>query len=435
MAESKRPSSDPKPSSGWGFETKTIHAGSPPDAASGAVVPPIQQTAAYAFPDAETAAKRFDLDDFGNVYSRITNPTVAALEKKLAALEGGVGATCAASGHAAQILALLPLLDSGDHVVAARQLYGGSVGQFTYVFKRFGWHSTLVDAREPINIERAIGEKTRAVFLEALANPDGLVVDIEAIAKVAHKAGVPLIVDNTLATPYLLRPREWGADLVVHSTTKFLNGHGNALGGAVIDSGTYGWSRVPALTEPCLAYHGVRFAEKFGKLAFTAYAHAIGLRDLGAAMAPLNAFLTGIGIETLALRMERHCANALALARYLDRHPKIEWVSYAGLPDGPQKKLVAKYLPNGAGAVFTFGVKGGLAAGKALVESVDLIQHVANIGDSRTLIIHPASTTHRPLSAEELREAGIGPEAVRISVGLETVDDLIADLDQALANI
>jgi O-acetylhomoserine (thiol)-lyase len=431
MAEPKRPSFDPH----WGFETKAIHAGTPPDAASGAVVPPIQQTAAYAFPDSETAAKRFDLEDFGNVYSRITNPTVAALEKKLAALEGGVGATCAASGHAAQILALLPLMNTGDHIVAARQLYGGSVAQFAYVFKRFGWRSTLIDAREPISVERAIGDKTRAVFVEALANPDGLAIDIEAIAGIAHKAGVPLIVDNTLATPYLLRPREWGADLIVHSTTKFLNGHGNALGGAVIDGGTFDWSNVDALAEPCPAYHGTKFAERFGKLAFTAYAHAIGLRDVGAPMAPLNAFLTGVGVETLALRMERHCTNALAVARFLDRHPKVEWVSYAGLPDSPQKKLVAKYLPKGAGAVFTFGVKGGLAAGKALVENVKLIQHVANLGDARTLMIHPASTTHRPLSAEELRESGIGPEAVRISVGLETANDLIADLDQALAKV
>jgi len=261
------------------------------------------------------------------------------------------------------------------------------------------------------------------------------VMDIEAIAAIAHKAGVPLIVDNTLASPYLLRPADWGADLVIQSTTKFLNGHGNALGGAVIDCGRFDWSRIAALSEPCPAYHGTRFAEKFGKLAFTVYAHAIGLRDLGAAMAPMNAFLTINGIETLAMRMERHCTNALAVARFLNRHAKVEWVSYAGLPDNPQSKLVAKYLPKGAGAVFTFGVKGGSVAGKKLAESVQLISHVANIGDARTLIIHPASTTHRPLSAEELRESGIGPEAVRLSVGLETVADLIADLDQALNKI
>ena len=427
----KRRSADPT----WGFETKAIHAGAAPDAASGAVVPPIQQTAAYAFPDSETAAKRFDLDDFGNVYSRITNPTVAALEKKLATLEGGIGATCTASGHSAQVLALLPLMTPGDDVVAARQLYGGSTAQFAYVFKRFGWGSRLVDGREPDTIKRAIGPRTRAVFVESLANPDGTVMDIEAIAKIAHQAGVPLIVDNTLATPYLLRPFAWGADLVIHSTTKFLNGHGNALGGAVIDGGSFDWSTVAALAEPCPAYHGVSFAKKFGKLAFTLYAHAIGLRDLGPAMAPLNAFLTTIGVETLALRMERHCANALAVARHLERHAQVEWVSYVGLPNGPQAALVKKYLPKGAGAVFTFGVKGGLSAGKKLVESVKLISHVANIGDARTLMIHPASTTHRPLSEDELREAGIGPEAVRLSVGLETVDDLIADLDRALAQI
>ncbi|MGE5540587.1 MAG: O-acetylhomoserine aminocarboxypropyltransferase/cysteine synthase family protein [Gemmatimonas sp.] len=419
----------------WGFETRALHAGTPPDAASGAVVPPIQQTAAYAFADADVAARRFDLDDFGNVYSRITNPTVAALEKKLAALEGGVGATCAASGHAAQILALLPLMSAGDDIVAARQLYGGSTAQFGTVFKRFGWGARTVDARDPGNIARAIGPKTRAVFVESLANPDGLVVDIQAIATATKRAGIPLIVDNTLASPYLLRPFEWGADLVIHSTTKFLNGHGNALGGAVIDGGSFDWSRVPTLAEPSGAYHGVRFAEKFGKLAFTVYAHAIGLRDLGPAMAPLNAFLTIVGVETLALRMQRHCENALAVARHLDRHPKVAWVSYAGLADSPQKALVAKYLPKGAGAVFTFGVKGGLDAGRKLVESVRLIQHVANLGDARTLMIHPASTTHRPLSEDQLREAGIGPEAVRISVGLETAADIIADLDQALSGI
>jgi O-acetylhomoserine (thiol)-lyase len=427
----KRSSSNPT----WGFETRAIHAGTPPDPASGACVPAIQQTAAYVFPDSGTAARRFDLDESGNVYSRITNPTVAALEKKLAALEGGVGATCTASGHSAQVVALLPLLSTGDDVVAARQLYGGSVAQFNYVFQRLGWRSRLVDARDPGNVERAIGPRTRAVFVESLANPDGLVVDIEALARIAHRAGVPLIADNTLATPYLLRPFEWGADLVIHSTTKFLNGHGNAMGGAIVDSGQFDWSRVAALAEPCPAYHGLKFAERFGKLAFTAYAHAIGLRDLGPTMAPLNAFLTIVGVETLSLRMQRHCENALAVARFLDRHPKVAWVSYAGLPDTPQRSLVAKYLPRGAGAVFTFGVKGGLDAGRTLVESVGLIGHVANIGDARTLIIHPASTTHRPLSAAELQEAGIGPEAVRISVGLETATDLVADLDQALAKI
>jgi O-acetylhomoserine (thiol)-lyase len=429
MSDKRRP--DPN----WGFETKAIHAGSAPDPTSGAVVPPIQQTAAYAFPDSESAAKRFDLDDFGNVYSRITNPTVAALEKKLVALEGGIGATCTASGHSAQVLALLPLMLPGDDVVAARQLYGGSIAQFSYLFKRFGWNSRLVDGIDAANIAAAIGPKTKAVFIESVANPDGTVMDIEAIAAVSRKAGVPLIVDNTLATPHLLQPFKWGADLVIHSTTKFLNGHGNALGGAVIDGGSFDWSKTIALSEPCLAYHGVKFAEKFGKLAYTVYAHAIGLRDLGPAMAPMNAFLTTTGIETLPLRMERHCANALAVAKYLERHAKVEWVSYIGLPSAPNHALVAKYLPKGAGAVFTFGVKGGLAAGQKLVDNVKLISHVANIGDVRTLIIHPASTTHRPLSGDELRDAGIGPETVRISVGLETLDDLIADLDQALGKI
>ena len=437
MTDKRRPNtkSDSHSDSKWGFETKAIHSGTAPDAASGAVVPPIHQTAAYAFPDSDTAAKRFDLDEFGNVYSRLTNPTVAALEKKLTALEGGIGATCTASGHSAQLVALLPLMSTGDELVAARQLYGGSIAQFGHTFKRFGWTTRFVDAHDPANVRKAISNKTRAVFVESIANPDGAIVDIAAMAEIAHQANLPLIVDNTMATPYLLRPFEWGADLVVHSTTKFLNGHGNALGGAVIDSGKFDWSRVSALNEPCPAYHGTRFTEKFGKHAFTVYAHAVSLRDLGPAMAPMNAFLTTIGVETLSVRMKRHCDNAMAVARHLENHPKVTWVSYTGLAGSPHKPLVAKYLPNGAGAVFTFGLKGGLEAGRKLVESVQLIAHVANIGDTRTLIIHPASTIHRQLSDAELTAAGIGPDAVRISVGLETTADLIADLDQALKNV
>lgn len=431
MSDDKRRTFDPA----WGFETRAIHAGSPPDPTSGACVTPIHQTAAYVFPDTETAAKRFDLDDFGNVYSRLTNPTVAALEKKLAALEGGVGATCVASGHAAQLLALLPLMTAGDEFVAARQLYGGSVAQFGHTFKRFGWTVRFVDARDPGDVCRAINAKTRAVFVESIANPDGMVVDVAPLAEVAHQANLPLIVDNTMATPYLLRPFAWGADLVVHSTTKFLNGHGNALGGAVIDGGGFDWSRVAALAEPCAAYHGMRFHERFGKHAFTVYSHAVSLRDLGPAMAPMNAFLTLTGIETLALRMQRHCDNALAVARFLAAHGKVAWVAYAGLPGGAQAERVVKYLPNGAGAVFTFGLKGGLNAGRSLVENVQLIAHVANIGDTRTLIIHPASTTHRQLSADEQKAAGVAPDAVRLSVGIETASDIIADLDQALAQV
>jgi O-acetylhomoserine (thiol)-lyase len=335
------------------------------------------------------------------------------------------------------MMALFPLMRPGDEIVAARQLYGGSLNQMGNAFPRaFGWETRFVDATNPENFRAAITGKTRAIFIESLANPGGVVTDIRAIADVAEAAGVPLIVDNTLATPWLCRPIEHGATLVVHSTTKFLSGNGTSLGGAVVDSGTFDWSRggrYPALTEPEPGYHGLRFYETFGDLAFTVYGHAVGLRDLGPSQAPVNAFLTLAGIETLPLRMERHCGNALAVARWLETHPKVAWVSYAGLPSSPFHDLARKYLPRGAGAVFTFGLKGGFEAGIKVVESVQLFSHLANIGDCRSLIIHPASTTHRQLSPEGLKAAGAGPEVIRLSVGLESVDDIVADLDQSLA--
>jgi O-acetylhomoserine (thiol)-lyase len=419
-----------------GFETLAIHAGASPDPATGARSTPIYQTTAYVFDDVDHAASLFNLQTYGYIYSRLTNPTVSVLEERVAALEGGRGAIAVASGHAAQMLAFFAFMEPGAEFVAARRLYGGSITQFGRSFRKFGWDAVFVDADDPENVRRAITPRCRAVFVESVANPGGVVTDLAAIAEIAHEAGLLFIVDNTLATPYLCRPFDWGADLVVHSTTKFLSGHGNAMGGVVIDSGKFDWSqndKFKSLTEPEPAYHGLRFQETFGDLAFTVHGHAVGLRDLGATMAPLNAFLTITGIETLPVRMERHVANALAVARHLEAHPAVAWVSYAGLESSPYRRLQRKYLPHGAGSVFTFGLKGGYAAGIKLVEGVELFSHLANIGDTRSLILHPASTTHRQLTAEQQLAAGAGADVVRLSIGLETAADLIADLDQALA--
>ncbi|MBL8673191.1 MAG: O-acetylhomoserine aminocarboxypropyltransferase [Alphaproteobacteria bacterium] len=419
-----------------GFETRAVHAGASPDPTTGARQTPIFQTTSYVFDDVDHAASLFNLQTFGYIYSRLTNPTVAVLEERVAALEGGRGGTATASGHAAQILALFPLMEPGADFVAATKLYGGSITQFGRTFKKFDWRCTFADFDDPEAVRKAIGPKTKAVFCESLANPGGVVHDLQRIAEIAHGAGIPLIVDNTMATPYLMQPIAHGADLVVHSTTKFLSGHGHAVGGMVVDSGKFDWTKsgkFPTLSEPEPAYHGLKFAETFGDLAFTVHGHAVGLRDLGACQSPMNAFLTLAGIETLALRMDRHCANALAVAQFLEKHPAVSWVSYAGLPSSKYAALAKRYLPKGAGAVFTFGVKGGYEAGVRLVESVQLLSHLANIGDTRSLVIHPASTTHRQLTPEQLKAAGAGPDVVRISVGIETVADIIADLDQALA--
>lgn len=422
-----------------GFSTQSIHAGTEPDPATGARVTPIYQTASYVFKDTEHAANLFALKELGYIYSRLTNPTVGALENKLAALEGGAGATCTSCGHAAQLLTFFTLMRPGDEFIAANKLYGGSINQFTNSFPRsFGWKCKFVDPDSMDAFKKAITPKTKAIFVESLANPGGVIVDLEAIAKIAAEAGIPLIVDNTMATSYLCRPFDYGASLVVYSTTKFMSGHGNSLGGAVIDSGKFDWSaseKYPALSEPEPGYHGLKFHETFGELAFTFYAHAVGLRDLGPNQQPTNAWLTSLGIETLSLRMQKHSDNALAVAQYLEKHAAVEWVNYAGLESSPYRKFREKYMPKGAGAVFTFGVKGGFEAGKQVVEGVKLFSHLANIGDTRSLIIHPASTTHSQLDAAELVAAGAGPEVLRLSVGIEDVDDLIADLEQALARM
>jgi O-acetylhomoserine (thiol)-lyase len=421
----------------YDFATRAIHAGAAPDPTTGARSTPIYQTTAYVFDDVDHAASLFNLQTFGYIYSRLTNPTVAVLEERLASLEGGRAAVCAASGHAAQLLAFFSLMEPGDEFLASRNLYGGSITQFAHAFKKFGWICHFVDPSDPQNFAAALTPKTKAIFCEALANPGGSVVDLEPIAAIANAARIPLMVDNTLATPFLCRPFEWGADIVLHSTTKFLAGHGNAMGGAVIESGRFDWlntnGKFPSMTEPDPAYHGLKFAETFGDFGYSMKTRAVGLRDLGPTMAPLNAFLTITGIETLHLRMARHVENAQAVAEYLAAHPAVAWVSYAGLKTSPYHALAKKYLPKGPGAVFTFGVKGGFDAGVRIVEGVELFSHLANVGDTRSLIIHPASTTHRQLTQAQQIAAGAGPDTVRLSVGLEGSDDLIRDLDRALA--
>ena len=420
----------------YGFETRAIHAGAQPDPTTGARSTPIYQTTAYVFDDVDHAASLFNLHNFGYIYSRLTNPTVSVLEERVASLEGGRAAVAAASGHAAQFLVFATMLEPGDEFLASTNLYGGSLTQFGLSFKKLGWHCSFVNPKDPENFQRAMTPRVKAIFVESLANPGGVIVDLEAIAKIAHANGIPLIVDNTLATPYLCRPFEWGADIVTHSTTKFLGGHGNSMGGMVVESGKFDWGqndKFPSMTQPEPAYHGLRFYENFGDFAFTTKARAVALRDYGPTMAPMNAFLTITGTETLHVRMERHCANAQAVAEFLSTHPKVAWVSYAGLPDNPYHALARKYLPKGAGSVFTFGVKGGYEAGVKMVEGVRLFSHLANVGDTRSLILHPASTTHRQLTEEQRTSAGAGPDVIRLSIGLETVEDLIADLDQALA--
>jgi O-acetylhomoserine (thiol)-lyase len=419
----------------FGFETRMIHAGTPPEPVTGARQTPIFQNTSYVFYDADHAASLYNLQTFGFVYSRLGNPTVAALEERIASLEAGRGATCCASGHAAQVLAFFAFMEPGDEFISSTRLYGGSITQFGKTFKKFDWHCHFVDFDEPENIRKALTPKCKAIFCESLANPGGVVSDLEAIAKIAEEAGVILIVDNTMATPYLCRPFEWGAGLSVHSTTKFLSGNGTSMGGCVVDSGTFDWAKndkFGGLTQPEPAYHGLTFYETFGDLAFTTHAHAVTLRDLGAIMAPMNAFQTLLGIETLALRIERHCQNAQKVAEFLDAHELVDWVSYAGLKSSPYHALAKKYLSGGFGSVFTFGVKGGYEMGMKVVENCELCSHLANVGDARTLVLHPASTTHRQLTDEQALAAGAGPDVVRVSVGLETVGDITADLDQAL---
>ncbi len=421
-----------------GFSTLSIHAGAQPDPATGARVTPIYQTTSYVFDDADHAAALFNLETFGNIYTRIMNPTQAVLETRVAALEGGTAALAAASGHGAQLLTFHTLLEPGDEFIASRQLYGGSVNQFNHAFKKFGWTVVWADADDPDSFARALTPRTKAIFTESIANPGGIIVDLPAIAAIARSAGVPFIVDNTLATAYLCRPKDFGADIVIHSLTKFLGGHGNSIGGILVDCGTFDWlksGRYPSLSQPNPSYNGMVMAETFGNFAFAIAARVLGLRDLGPSISPMNAFLILTGIETLPLRMARHCENALAVAAWLAGHPKVAWVNYAGLPDNKYHALHKKICPKGAGAVFTFGLKGGYKAGVELVSKVKLFSHLANIGDTRSLIIHPASTTHRQLTDEQRRKAGAGDDVVRLSVGLEDKEDIIADLDQAMAGV
>jgi O-acetylhomoserine (thiol)-lyase len=419
-----------------GFATLSIHAGAKPDPTTGARATPIYQTTSYVFEDVDHAASLFGLQAFGNIYTRIGNPTCAVLEERIAALEGGTAGLATASGHAAQVVIMQALMMPGEEFVASRKLYGGSINQFNHAFKSFGWNVVWADPDDISTFERAITPKTKAVFIESIANPGGIITDIEAIANVARKAGVPLIVDNTLATPYLCKPIDYGADIIVHSLTKFLGGHGNSIGGMIVDAGTFNWSRggrYPMLSEPRPEYQGIVLHETFGNFAFAIACRVLGLRDLGPALSPFNAFLILTGVETLPLRMQRHSDNAKAVAEWLSKHPKVAWVSYPGLPGDRYHELAKRYCPNGAGAVFTFGLKGGYEAGIQLVSNVKLFSHLANIGDTRSLIIHPASTTHRQLTDEQKALAGAGVDVVRLSIGLEDKEDIIADLERALA--
>ena len=420
------------------FDTLAIHAGYEPEPTTGSRQVPIYATSAFMFESAEDAADKFALKKFGNVYSRLTNPTNSVLEARLAALEGGVGATVTGSGHAAQLLAFQALMRPGDRFIASKRLYGGTTDQFQNTFPlSFGWQADFVDVDDLAAVKAAISDKTRLIFIESLANPGGVVSDIEALAKIAAEAGIPLLVDNTMASPYLCRPIEWGANVVLHSTTKFLNGNGTAMGGAVIDAGNFDWKKhagkFPELTEPHPSYGGLNFVENFGNMALAVHNHAIGLRALGPTQSPFHSFLTLNGIETLSLRMERHVSNAMAVAEWLEKRPDVAWVSYAGLPTSPYYARAKKLMPRGAGSVFTFGVEGGFAAAKTLVENLKLFSMLANIGDTRSLVIHPSSTTHSQLSDAHKAAVGVKPEAIRLSIGIEDISDILADLDQALS--
>ncbi|OIQ29880.1 MAG: O-acetylhomoserine aminocarboxypropyltransferase [Alphaproteobacteria bacterium MedPE-SWcel] len=419
----------------YGFDTLQIHAGARPDPATGARQTPIYQSTAYVFRDADHAAALFNLQEVGYIYSRLTNPTVAVLQERLATLEGGVGAVCCSSGHAAQIMALFPLMSPGKNVVASTRLYGGTVTQFSQTIKRFGWSAKFVDFDDLDALRDAIDDDTRAVFCESVANPGGYVTDIRAVADVSDAAGIPLIVDNTSATPYLCQPIAHGATLVVHSTTKYLTGNGTVTGGCIVDSGQFDWSasdKFPSLSAPEPAYHGLKFHETFGNLAFTFHGIAIGLRDLGMTMNPQAAHYTLMGVETLSLRMQRHVENAQKVAAWLEADPRVDYVTYAGLPSSPYAERAKRCYPKGTGGLFTVALKGGYDACVKLVDSLEIFSHVANLGDTRSLVIHSASTTHRQLTAEQQQAAGAGPNVVRISIGIEDADDLIRDLDQAL---
>ncbi len=418
----------------FGFDTLSLHAGQIPDAATGSRAVPIYQTTSYVFDSAEHAASLFNLQTFGNVYSRLSNPTVAVLEERIAALEGGRAAVATGSGMAAQMIALLNVCEAGDQIVAANTLYGGTHTQLSVNFKKLGIETIFVDASDPENFARAITPKTKALYAETLGNPSLNVLDIESVANIGNQAGVPLFIDNTFASPYLCQPFKWGTAISIHSATKFIGGHGTTMGGVIIESGKFPWDngRFPSMTEPSPGYHGVRFFETFGDFGFTMKCRMEGMRTFGPVLSPFNAFLLLQGVETLSLRMDRHCSNALSVAKHLQQHPKVAWVNYPGLTDHPDHALAKKYLPRGAGAVLTFGVKGGAAAGQTFIENVQFLSHLANIGDAKSLVIHPASTTHRQLSEEQQIAAGVPPDLIRLSVGLETLDDIIWDIEQAL---
>lgn len=421
-----------------GFDTLAIHAGASPDPTTGARATPIYQTTSFVFEDTDHAAALFGLAQFGNIYTRLMNPTSAVLEEKIAALEGGTAALAVSSGHGAQLLIFHTLMESGDNFIAANRLYGGSINQFNQAFKNFDWQVRWADMDDVSAIESQIDERTKAIFCESLANPGGIVTDIEAVAAIAKKHGIPLIVDNTMASPYLIKPFEHGADIVVHSLTKFIGGHGNSMGGIIIDGGTFDWSasdKFPMLSKPRTEYGGVVLHEALGNIAFAIACRVLGMRDFGPTISPFNSFQILTGAETLSLRMQRHCDNAQTVAEHLQKHDKVSWVRYAGLPDDKYNALQKKYAPKGAGAVFTVGLKGGYEAGVKFVESLEMFSHLANIGDTRSLVIHPASTTHRQLTDEQRDAAGAGNDVVRLSIGIESVDDIIADIDQALAKV
>ncbi len=418
----------------YGFDTLCLHAGQIPDAATGARALPIYQTTSFVFDSADHAASLFNLQTFGNVYSRISNPTVCVLEERVAALEGGRAALAAATGMAAQTTALLTLARQGDHIVAARTLYGGTYTQFAVTFAEFGIETTFADPDDPDSFRRAVRANTKALYAETIGNPQLNVVDLAALAAVAHEAGVPLVIDNTLASPYLCRPIEHGADIVIHSATKYLGGHGTTMGGVIVESGKFDWGngKFPQMTTPSRGYHGVIFHETFGDFGFTMKARMEAMRTLGPALSPFNAFLLLQGIETLHLRMPRHCESALAIARHLSQDPRVAWVHYPALPGNRYEALARRYLPRGASGILTFGLKAGAEAGVRFIEAVQFLSHLANVGDAKTLVIHPASTTHRQLDEAEQRAAGVLPEMIRLSVGLETLDDILWDIDQAL---
>ena len=419
----------------FGLETLCVHAGQIPDAAVGARAAPIYQTASFVFDDADHAASLFNLQTFGNVYARISNPTTAVFEERMAALEGGRAAVATSSGMAACAVAVLSLIEAGDEIVSARTLYGGTYSLMDFNLRKLGVKTVFVDAADPENFRRAITDKTRLVFAETVGNPLLNVLDIAAVANIAHDAGLPLIVDNTVPTPALCRPIEWGADIIVHSATKFIGGHGTSIGGVIVESGKFPWDngKFPGMTEPSAGYHGVRFYETFGDFGYTMRARYEILRTFGPALSPMNAFFFLQGLETLPVRMRRHCDNTLAVAEFLRGHRYVKWVNYPGLPDSPQRKLAQKYMPGGGSGLLSFGAAGGAGAGERVIDSAKLMSHLANIGDARTLIIHPASTTHRQMTEEQQLAAGITPDMIRLSVGLETTDDILWDLDQALS--